>query len=247
MPERVPCPKCSSLSTSLVNKPLFWGKFPDGVEFSCTMCGLLLYGQKALDMVEEWRVNSRDALMASLKSKESERLSGARSRESALRRGITDIREVGFTLPEVPASLPEVRFTLPEVPASLPEVRFTLPEVPASLPEVMFPQPVLSPEEREAKRKERRKEEGARYREKKRQAKQLEKELLEKTLPPPEPKACALEGCANLAREKSKYCSKKCSNKFAHAAEAQRNLLTNKKRVKRKAGPKKGASLFSAG
>jgi hypothetical protein len=197
------------------------------------MCGLLLYGQKALDMVEEWRVNSRDALMASLKSKESERLSGARSRESALRRGITDIREVGFALPEVPASLPEVRFALPEVPASLPEV--------------MFPQPVLSPEEREAKRKERRKEEGARYREKKRQAKQLEKELLEKTLPPPEPKACALEGCANLAREKSKYCSKKCSNKFAHAAEAQRNLLTNKKRVKRKAGPKKGASLFSAG
>jgi len=95
MSSRMPCPKCGSGGTNLIDRSTAWNPTPNGVEYSCHMCGFRLYGQKAMDKVTEYRAMqaNREALLKSMQEQEAKRLAEARSREAQLRKGISSIRK----------------------------------------------------------------------------------------------------------------------------------------------------------
>jgi len=59
------------------------------------MCGFRLYGQKAIDKVQEYRSmqGSREALLKFIQEKEAKRMAEVHSREAQLRKGISSIRK----------------------------------------------------------------------------------------------------------------------------------------------------------
>jgi hypothetical protein len=202
MAERVLCSKCGSSNTSLVNQTPAWGRFPEGVEFSCMMCGLRLYGQKALDRAEEWQaeMQQREALMTLMRQQEARRISEAKIREASLRLQVSALRAE-----KLEVKPPEVK--PPEVTSPAPlEVSEASPEAPKLDPKL---DPKQRKRERDAARRQR-----------------LRLQKLEGKLPEASKfeTKCSWVDCSNTRAAKSKYCSKKCSNKFAHAAEKQRKI-----------------------
>ena len=205
----MPCPKCGSKSTSLtLNSTNPWDPYPNGVEYSCYMCGLRLYGQKAVDKVEEWRAMAptREQLLSQLREQEAQRLARARLREALLKGELAGIR-----VQEAPEKV--------QAPPDKPQA----------------PGKKLASPEKQEKAKQRKREIEALRRKRLREgraqeqaasAPKLEDGVLQ--VANPDDQKCSWSGCEEPRKGGSKYCSKKCSNKFAHARERERKLLAKK-------------------
>ncbi len=209
MVDRTPCPKCGSQNTSFTNTTPIWGKFPDGVEFSCMMCGQRLYGQKALDWVGEKQTEmQRQSLTETLRQQEARRLLEAKGREASLRLQVSVLR----------AETLEAKLQAnPKEPLSGP-APLKVSEAPQEAPKI---DPKQRKREREAARRLR-----------------IRMQKLEAKIR--EPEKCCWSGCSNPRVGKSKYCSKKCSNKVSHAAEKQRKIA-------KASQTQKGAETFPVG
>lgn len=111
MSSRMPCPKCGGGGATLIDRRTAWKPTPNGVEYSCTICGFRQYGQKAMANVIGFRAMEyrameyramqeyREALLKSMLEKQAQRLAEARSREAQLRKGISTIRKEEARIP----------------------------------------------------------------------------------------------------------------------------------------------------
>ena len=236
--ERMPCPKCSSKNTSLsLRQNNLWAPYPDGVEYSCYMCGLRLYGQKAIDKVEEWKAMAptREQLLSQLREQEAQRLARTRLREELLRGELAGIR-----VQEAPekAQAPVEKQAAPAKKQASPEKierakqrkreiaalrRRRIQEERAQEQLVLEPAPTISAAPiLEDVVLQAPKEEVVQ------QAPIQEEDVVVRQAPELNVQKCSWVDCSEPRKRGSKYCSKKCSNKFAHARERERKLLAKK-------------------
>jgi hypothetical protein len=232
----MPCPKCGSKNTSLsLRQSNFWAPYPDGVEYSCYMCGLRLYGQKAIDKVEEWKAMSptREQLLSQLREQEAQRLARTRLREELLRGELAGIR-----VQEAPEKV-----QAPVVKQAAPAKKQASPE---KLERAKQRKREIAALRRRRIQEERAQEQlvlelsaasSAPIQEEdvvvqqapiQEDVQQAPKEEDVQQAPELNAQKCSWVDCAEPRKSGSKYCSKKCSNKFAHARERERKLLAKK-------------------